>query len=776
MNRYFLVKMKVEGFRGINNANRPLELNFRTDALNSVFAPNALGKSSVFEALVFAIRGCIPKLDDLPAADRSADYYCNLFHSDNKSSIELTLRPDDSSPDVIISVERYPDGSRVVNSPSGHTDPNAFLEELGSELSFLDHKTFQKFIEDTPLKRGRSFSTLLGSSQLSKYRQIFSILSNAGNINTDFKLNVLETQHDSLIRQEQVARTRISQNYEKITGNQLADVSDHKTIIQDATNVLKYEKLLKPFLKDKDITSADYAQIREAIKKVEGSDKRQELSDVIRSIAGLDKLESTSDEVQEQSQLKTKLDDKKDAFEKTRGALFKKLYEVVQEVLETDDWDDPCICPACNSTLQSSLTETTKEKLRQYEKVKQAEIDITTSWNAATWTTRLRNLENEPSLKDKGFEKIYPSLLEKYSNNNITIDDVDTAATQLIKLEGIRTSILSEINTRKTNIENDLPKSLVTLTQQVEYADQLKTAIEEYINIPSIDNLSEKIETFRRWKLFIERASVLFSQAESEYVIEKTSSIEALYQALFSKITNNPEIIPKLTKAEGSEDLHLKLDNFYGVEGVAATTLLSESYRNAFAISLYLCAALNDKPTAQFMVLDDITSSFDAGHQYAMMEILRNDIARPANPDGPQLIILSHDSLLEKYFDTMSGSATWHHQRLRGLPPKGYVLSQSQESNHLRIEAEGFLDNGDIHHAEPLIRQYLEYKILEIIRKVKIPVSLDFSIRDDKKMVKNGLDAINAAINLHKSANSVILELSQINSIDDIHVPKGGRP
>lgn len=771
MSRYFLVKMKVEGFRGINNANRPLELNFRTDALNSLFAPNALGKSSVFEALVYAIKGCIPKLDDLPATDRSSDYYCNLFHSDKKSRIDLTFKSDESSPDVHISVERNPDGSRVVTSPSRHTDPNAFLEDLGSELSFLDHKTFQKFIEDTPLKRGRSFSTLLGSSQLSEYRQIFSILSNAGNINTDFKLNVLETQHDGLIRQEQVARTRISQNYEKITGNQLVNVYDHKATIQDATIALKNEKLLEPFLKDKDITSTDYTQIREAIKKAEGSDKRQELSNVISSIAGLDKLESTSDEAQEQSQLKAKLDEKKDAFEKTRGALFKKLYEVVQEVLETDDWDDPYICPACNSTLQSSFTEAIKEKLRQFEKVKQAEIDITTSWSTAKWTTRLKNLENEPSLKDKGFEKIYPGLLEKYRNNNITTDDIDTAVDQLIKLEGFRTSTLSDLNTRKTNLEKDLPKSLVILTQQIEYADQLKTAIEEYGNLPSIDSLSEKIKTFKRWKQFIENTSVLFSQAESEYVREKTNSIEALYRGLYSKITNNPEIIPKLIKAEGSEDLHLKLENFYGVGGVAATTLLSESYRNAFALSLYLSAALNDKPTAQFMVLDDITSSFDAGHQYAIMEMLRNDIARPANPNGPQLIILSHDGLLEKYFDTMSGTATWHHQRLRGLPPKGYVFTQSLESNHLRIEAEGFLDNGDTNQAEPLIRQYLEYKILEIIRKVNIPVSLDFSIRDDRKMVKNGLNAIKTAITLHKSAGSIILESSQINNIDNIHVP-----
>jgi hypothetical protein len=88
----------------------------------------------------------------------------------------------------------------------------------------------------------------------------------------------------------------------------------------------------------------------------------------------------------------------------------------------------------------------------------------------------------------------------------------------------------------------------------------------------------------------------------------------------------------------------------------------------------------------------------------------------------------------------------------------------------LRIEAEDFLDKGDIHKAEPLIRQYLEFKIIEIIRKVKIPVSIDFSIRDDKKMINNGLDAIKAAINLNKSANSIILENDQIKNIDKILV------
>jgi DNA repair exonuclease SbcCD ATPase subunit len=81
VSRYFLTRLKVEGFRGINNETDPLELTFKPGAVNSVFAINGVGKSSLFEALCFAIKGTIPKLDALQVQERPQDYYCNRFHS-----------------------------------------------------------------------------------------------------------------------------------------------------------------------------------------------------------------------------------------------------------------------------------------------------------------------------------------------------------------------------------------------------------------------------------------------------------------------------------------------------------------------------------------------------------------------------------------------------------------------------------------------------------------------------------------------------------------------
>jgi recombinational DNA repair ATPase RecF len=50
-----LLALVLHAFRGINNEGTPLEIKFRPDAVNSIFAANGLGKSSLFEALTYAI-------------------------------------------------------------------------------------------------------------------------------------------------------------------------------------------------------------------------------------------------------------------------------------------------------------------------------------------------------------------------------------------------------------------------------------------------------------------------------------------------------------------------------------------------------------------------------------------------------------------------------------------------------------------------------------------------------------------------------------------------
>jgi hypothetical protein len=56
---WLLEGLSIEGFRGINNQGKPLELKFHVDKVNSISAVNGVGKSSVYDSVRYAICGAV---------------------------------------------------------------------------------------------------------------------------------------------------------------------------------------------------------------------------------------------------------------------------------------------------------------------------------------------------------------------------------------------------------------------------------------------------------------------------------------------------------------------------------------------------------------------------------------------------------------------------------------------------------------------------------------------------------------------------------------------
>src|SRR3954449_5472054 len=100
MSRYFLRQISLEGFRGVNNSGEPLVLTFKPDCVNSIHAQNAVGKTSIFEALQFAIKGEIPRLTKLQEGEQGDRYVVNRFHPGHQATIELIFAPDDGGADT----------------------------------------------------------------------------------------------------------------------------------------------------------------------------------------------------------------------------------------------------------------------------------------------------------------------------------------------------------------------------------------------------------------------------------------------------------------------------------------------------------------------------------------------------------------------------------------------------------------------------------------------------------------------------------------------------
>ncbi|TQX84447.1 MULTISPECIES: ATP-binding protein [unclassified Rhizobium] len=182
---WFLEGLSIEGFRGINNEGKPLELKFKSDKVNSVSAVNGVGKTSVYDAIRYAISGRLPWLEELPPGDLDGEYYLNRFHPAQTATIKLSLREMVTNQPCEIEVKRDSSGTRTV-SASGTWDGNAILQSLNREFVLLDGPTFQNFIAAKPQARGRTFAGLLGLSDYSRMRQALAALANTRAFNNHF--------------------------------------------------------------------------------------------------------------------------------------------------------------------------------------------------------------------------------------------------------------------------------------------------------------------------------------------------------------------------------------------------------------------------------------------------------------------------------------------------------------------------------------------------------------------------------------------------------------
>ena len=167
-------------------------------------------------------------------------------------------------------------------------------------------------------------------------------------------------------------------------------------------------------------------------------------------------------------------------------------------------------------------------------------------------------------------------------------------------------------------LQAKLPPSLVQVTRTLSLAKQFRDAVVEFETAaPPLTVKQAKLALLNRWKTFIAKAAQTFADAETALANKRITEIQTTCQDLFGRLVRGgPDVKPTLTRAQNSENVDLKLADFFGLSDLSARALLSESYRNAVAAAIFLSAATKHSCVPRFMVLDDVTSSFDAGHPW----------------------------------------------------------------------------------------------------------------------------------------------------------------
>lgn len=771
--KFYINEIEIEGFRGINNEGTPLKLSLKTNKVNSIFAPNGMGKSSVFDSLSYLIRGRIDRLDEMKNNSDNNDYYNNKFHSQKKATVKVTFTSD-NEPKKVYTVEviKEINGDRKIIS--NHPSPLQFLDSLNHENLFLDYQSFNSFVLDSPLNRGREFSSLLGLSKLSDIRQSLDTL--ARNAENDLNIKVINQSIIENNKSLDSTKKQLIEYSDRIQVSYFNDEIDFAYLQEQCLKKLKEIPFILSYVNNKKINEIDYDALVKETHIIEKSDKRDLLSVKMQELTKLKLSEMDSSMLnKELNYLLELIKQRETLYQKTLGEKFKKLFSAASEVVKQDDWQQDK-CPLCetspvfngNKTISTHIS----EHIRGFENIDRITDELKKRIKEEYLFTAFLKIENESLINLAEENKIFSNIRASIDTAYLSVDGItalikhvnDTLKHYYLKLE--------KINEEIRTLRAELPKSLVSVVEIIEIIRSIDYLMNVYHNHKNeLARLMQEQKSRTEWKAFIDKATSDLAKAEGELINNICIDIEKTASKFFEKIMVTTDVIPKLERSMEKEHLKLKLSKFFTEASVDAVPLLSESFRNAYAMSIYLAAALRTKSLSRFLILDDVTSSFDSGHQFSLMELLRTEIANSNNPDGLQLIILSHDGLLEKYFDRQSSSTpTWHRVNLKGAAPTGLVMANEIHNDRLKGAALNYIINGNAELAIPLVRQYLEFKLVEIINKLEILVPLDFSIRDDKKMVSNSLEAIKKAIKLYKKANSLVITEKQVNDINTVHV------
>lgn len=481
MSRYFLVRILIEGFRGINNENQPLELGFKADAVNSVFAANATGKSSIFEALCYAIRGHVPKLRALQAAERPDQYVTNLFHSGRTAAVELDLL-DEANQRHVIRVRRTATGQRVVDSPSGSTDPEGMLKSLDEDFTLLDYEQFASFINRTPLERGRSFAALLGLSGYSQLRQLLQNLSDTRNLNSDFDLPALQAtvrENDSHSRE---AFGQFSRAYTGLTGRTPGDASDVIKWARDIRDALVSIELLRPGIGARKLSDIDFVELRGLVRSEEGGAKRDELGKLVEATGRLGSLEvgSSEDATGQADELANAISRRLELLTATPGPAYQKLQDAALHLYKSSEWHDANRCALCRSELSGPVLAKIEAEVARFEAVRLQEQVIGGLVDSAGWLRSLAKLETVPELKVPAPTRLAASVVESARRGTLTAKLVTEALDLFFLLRGRLSAEIAGLALRRTELEKELPPSLVAVTTQIEQASQARDSLSSY--------------------------------------------------------------------------------------------------------------------------------------------------------------------------------------------------------------------------------------------------------------------------------------------------------
>lgn len=626
-----MVRLTVDGFRG---SSQKIYLDC-TENQNSIvlFGNNGDGKTTFSDAIEWFFTD---KIHYLEREGCGKDDFFNAY-IDEKNDAYVEINLNDSKLDAIKTLRRKKSSTFSNNT----TDFSNYIKASEKESLILRHHTMREFVDMRKKDKLEKLEEIIGLEIVKDIRAV--LLKATNSLSKD-------ATYLALLGQIKERKTDIIAvlDKENFIMEDVISFTDSKVKECDNSLTVKTIADLKAVVEKLDKKVAGNTSGSKLLVLNEVSEKMKSLTSLKESFDETDKIVTSHNILVKESKI-------------IEASAKEKLYNAAIEALENKNVK-PGECPVCKRPINTQeLLVTLRSEVNELEGILKKRKDILLS---------IRELQNkilpiqvkfhrllelkkakDPSISielGKALENINPQLTMHNEALNKMLTHIDSISMSPIKdLDDVK-----EI-TEKTQLNIEEMKKSLELTDEekrfYENVNQIKNLYNNYIRY---EELSSTVKKYDNQISSMRKIYDSFEKLETESIkkVLNVISQDVSEYFLFLHPDDNIEKIELVTTEERGIEFKLKR---HGIEITPPMKILSEAHLNSLGICLFLASSKYFNKVNEFLILDDVVTSFDMGHRRILSRLFVEKF-----PDI-QFLLLTHDELWFEMLKTDLSGNNW---------------------------------------------------------------------------------------------------------------------
>jgi hypothetical protein len=729
-------QLGINGLRGVGTTPLLFPLNEKSVL---IYGDNGTGKSSISDSLEWYYTDNVSHLSsseiDLKDALRNS-----YVQEDESSSIDIKFSRTilDSKRNLL-----YKRGKLTSNYSNVSDDFKNYISRSGNENLILRYQTMRNFIDQTKGDKLKFLSEIIGFSEVTRIKDVLrkgvsSLKTEIKNQNFETQIN---TQKQTLIEKIGAAVSQENNLYERI--NEIIKEKKTGVAIKSIADIDKVLNHIKAPVNTKVITELKFLE-----------NYHNALNGLKTEIDFID-----TEYTKYYSEFELIANDVQSIMQTYLSDLLKAGNEVLVKKYHKEESCPLCLQPKGIEDLKREIAtrleeiEASSKKKIYFDNAKQAVISISAERIKRIEVLSADNLINEESNTElkKALDNLKTKITEyqKAGNEKVTSGNKLSKAVDL-KLSDEDFSILTSISERITTIQTALKNENSTVL---------------YANISAAKDAFQKTKKFEAEKTKLELQKGSMELIYNEFVKKQKDGLENFINTFSGTINDyyqymNPgelfQEIRIVIIGEEDELNGITIEYKYNGNWVSPPQkYFSESHLNCFGLCFFLTSVVAFNKENQFIVLDDVISSFDTTHRKKFADLLFEKFA------DRQIILLTHEEEWFQYVRQLAKKKGWQINEIKWTNTKGTHLDE--RPSDLKELIQVGIASSSIDLLGNPIRKYLEHSLKEICLNLDVKVSFRFNDLNEKRMPDEMLNELKSKIN--KSSSQLKIQIPVIDRV-----------